>query len=81
MEQCSHQILWSGFAFSAFVICHDPDGFQGVGRRLLQSEDNRTRVIRLVSAFVDGARQDERCGRCSLSAMGAITMIDSKQNR
>lgn len=77
MEQCSHQTLRSGFAFSAFGICHDPDGFRDIGRRLLKSEDDRTGVIRLVFAFVDGTRQDERGGRRSL-AMGAVAVIDSK---
>ena len=62
MEQYSHQILRSGFAFSAFAICRDPDGFGDIGRRLLKSKDNRTGVIGLVSAFVDGTRQYERRG-------------------
>jgi hypothetical protein len=78
MEQCSHQILRSGFTFSAFAICHDPHSFGDIGRRLLKSEDNRTGVIRLVFAFITGTRQHERRGWWSLSALGAVAVIDSK---
>ena len=71
----------SVFAFSAFAICRDPDGFRGISRRLLESENNRARVIRFVFALVDGARQHERRGRRSLFGPDAVAVIDSKQNR
>jgi hypothetical protein len=58
MEQCSHQILKSDFAFSVFATCHNP-WCGDIGRRLLESDNNRICVIRLVLAFVDGTRQDE----------------------
>jgi hypothetical protein len=81
MEQCSHQILKSGFTFSAFTIWHDPDGFRDIGRRLLEPENNRTGVVRPVFAFVDGAGQDEHRGRRGLCALPALAVIDSKWNR
>ena len=78
MEQCSHQILKSDFAFSIFATCRAPDGLLDIGRGLLESDNNRTGVIRLVLAFVDGTRQHERRRRRSWPALDTLAVIDSK---
>jgi hypothetical protein len=79
MEQCSHQILKSGFAIAVFVTDSLPVLVDS-RRRLLKSENHGTGVIRLVLAGFVRTRQHRHPGQSHL-VFAAVAVIDSEQNR
>jgi hypothetical protein len=78
MQQCSHQILKSGFVLSALTICRNPHGFVEIGRRFLESKNFSIRVIRLVLAAVDAACQHKHSCRGYFGGLDPVAVIDSK---
>jgi hypothetical protein len=78
MEQCSHQILKSGFAISVFVTGSLPVLVDG-RRRLLKSENTGIGVIRLVFAGFVRTGQHQHSGQ-SHWVFAAVAVIDSEQN-